>query len=31
MKINKDNLIKISAIIFPILVGTILVIINKGA
>lgn len=31
MKINKDTLTKISAIIFPILVGTILLTINKGA
>ena len=31
MKISKGTLIKISAIVFPILVGTILVIINKGA
>ena len=29
MKISKNTLIKISAIIFPILVGIILVIINK--
>lgn len=31
MKISKNTLIKISAIIFPILVGIILVLINKGA